>query len=188
MKKPLCILLVMLLASVPACIAESVIPPALSCYGIPSETSVLLHMTNGTQKPISQLRIRVSVQDTTPIEMLPDLLHGDIFPSGATIGIWFDLLSAAGQDAASPLYEIMITFTDDQVWMLHNVPVADIEEAVLFHDEHVVWLTYTSLTSGQPISTWLDELNILAAQEADHSALADDAQPEVDAEDENFNS
>ena len=70
----------------------------------------------------------------------------------------------------------------------HEPTTHDIEKAIICRDENVTWLIYTSLTTGEKVSTWLDELNILAEQETDDSPLEDDSNPEDTTGNDDWNS
>lgn len=188
MKKLLSILLIVI-SLISISFAEGTIPEDIPCYGTPTDTSELLFLANGTEETIVELRLKPVLADELQENAeLPDLLEEDSFPAGTKIGVWVDLQVLAEHDDAAPLYEIIVTFEDTEVWTLHNVPVADMEEAIVCRDENVIWLTYTSLMTGEEISTWLDELNILAEQEADDSSLEDDADHEDTTGNDDWNS
>lgn len=188
MKKLLSILLVVT-SLVSISFAEGASLEDIPCYGTPTDTSTLRYLINGTEETIVELRLKPELEDEQQEDAeLSDLLEGNSFTAGAKIGVWVEMQVLAESDDSAPLYEVIVTFEDAEVRTLHHVAVADIEEAIICRDENVTWLIYTSLTTGEEISTWLDELNILAEQETDDSPLDDDSDPEDTAGNDDWNS
>lgn len=143
-------------------------------YGLPTATSTLLRLTNSTGETITGLQLLPIMDGSVPdADAFPSLLGEDIFLDGDMIGLWCDLRPDDLPAGAVPLYDIALTFASGEVWTLHSVPVWDISEATICQDVHVAWLTYISLSTGEEVSTWLAELNILAEIEAADVPLVD---------------
>lgn len=146
----------------------------LQLYGTPTATSALLRLINSTGETITGLMLLpVSDSPVPEAEDLPGLLEESGFPDGAMIGLWCELRPEGLPAGTAPLYDIPLTFIDGFEWTLHSVPVWDISEATICRDANVAWLTYISLSTGEEVSTWLAELNILAGLESADIPLTD---------------
>lgn len=131
----------------------------MRCLGTPSDTSVLITLVNETGKRIDQLWLAAGGQEELPAV---ELLNGDVIAPGERFGVWLE----QREDVAAELCDLSIGFDDGTLMTLHGIDTKEFKEASLRCDVNVAFLTYTSLISGAPVSTWLDELKHLEQKES----------------------
>lgn len=178
MKRAFAILLMLVIGAVCLAIPYAAAQEVLPLYGLPTATSALMRLVNCADETIVEMYILPAENKLT--DETPGLLGEDDFLAEARLGLWVELQPEWLPAGEAALYDIHLIFAQDEMRTLHNVPVADIGEAVISRDSNVVWLTYTSLSTGEEVSTWLDELHFLAQMEAVDVPLTDDEGREND--------
>ncbi len=159
MKRILTVLILLVYGFFSAALGDEANQQGMPCYGVPSETSVLIILINETGKEIERLwLIPPDSAQHTPIE----LLDGDVILAGERFGVW--LIKTAGMSRG--YYDLKIGLDDGKQMTLHGIDAKEFKEASLRCDVNVAFLTYTSLISGAPVSTWLDELKHLEQEES----------------------
>lgn len=157
MKKLLVILLIVMLGVGCAAFAQAAVEP-MRCYGTPTESAVLGVFINDAAQPIVQLWIKASDNRLAVSLNLPE---GSSIAPGERFGIWIE----PDMDG-KPVCDLMLGFADGRQMPLHGIDVSVFKEAIIQCDVNVAYLSYVSLLTGEPVSTWLSELRLLALEES----------------------
>ena len=71
-------------------------------------------------------------------------------------------------------YDIQLTFADKSIKVLHAFPFEDIKEGEIFAESDVVYIQYTSVTTGAQVSTKEAELATKQAEELAQQVIVPD--------------
>ena len=135
-------------------------------------------LINNTQRIITGVTVKDLTESEYPANMLKD---GDVFQPNEKRDLYFDATesvkkteelnsdsSYSDEEKVEPDYTLKVTFDAGKSYELHSFPFGDISEGQLCYDEQedVCYLTYTSLKSGERVSTLEQEKQrkALAAQ------------------------
>lgn len=195
MKKRICMLLAMLLAlallagcgskeepaatalpeeSAAPAEAATPIPEAYAVIGqeVESEYSFAVRLTNRTGADIAGVSVKSEFDAEYPENMLPE---GETFAAGETRILWYDAteaFTAANASAAAdapertPEFTVQLTFADGTALELHAFPFGDAAEGDVFRSGDLAFLSYTSVSTQETVSTQGAEQAILDAQAA----------------------
>ena len=135
-------------------------------------------LINNTQRIITGVTVKDLTESEYPANMRKD---GDVFQPNEKRDLYFDATesvkkteelnrdsSYSDEEKVEPDYTLKVTFDAGKSYELHSFPFGDISEGQLCYDEQedVCYLTYTSLKSGERVSTLEQEKQrkALAAQ------------------------
>ena len=164
---------------------ETETEPALPVIGEEAEGENILtaKIKNGTGMDITGVSVKYPSLEEYPGSMLPG---DEVFADGETRILYYDSTDALEADAAEKTdpedkdgnidYTIELTF-DDETAVLHNFPFGDAEEIEIHAKEDVVYLTYRSIATGEPVTTEEAERAIKVEEEK----AQQDQQPETQA-------
>lgn len=148
-----------------------------------------VRLLNNTGSDISGVSIKLIDETEFPENMMEE---NDVFTAGEERDLYYrpetdeaetaadeSAQSEASQDGSEALldpgYDIQLTFADGRSFILNAFPFEDIEEGELCLEDDVAFITYTSTSTNQEISTKEAQLAIKAAAESQAAAEAEAA-------------
>ena len=124
--------------------------------GKKQEDAYAVALTNATGKDIRALAISVDGG-----EYAPSLLEAnDPFKDQEERILYTVPEEATGETI--PVYDIRLTFTNNQVFTLHNFPFGNAQSVELHLEDAVAYVKYKNLTSGTEIDTLEEEKQFMA--------------------------
>ena len=160
------------------------IPEAYAVIGteVESEYSFAVRLTNRTGADITGVSVKHEGQESYPANMLPE---GETYASGETRLLWYDATEAfqamnastpANAPMATPEFTVQLTYADGTVQELHAFPFGDAAEGEIFRNGELAYLTYTSVSTQETVSTQGAEQAILDAAASAAAAAQQPAQ------------
>ncbi|MBM6828824.1 hypothetical protein H9X85_04960 [Anaerotignum lactatifermentans] len=145
--------------------------------GAAAEGAFDLLVNNATGQDITAFAMKTGVEETYPASMMGS---EDVWKNGETAEVFYlpeeteEMEMETETDVVfQPSYQAQVTLADGSVYELTALGLEDLDgEVSLCMEEEVLYVTYTSKTSGDTVSTKEQEMAAIAQQKAMEEAEA----------------